>query len=108
MKQKKPLGIQMGIACLLFGMVFGIADLIIYERGKVYPAILVLTPILILSGIIFLLMPGNEPPPEIPKNIRVKTWWKISPTINKVIWASAMLIGLAIGIWLMISFADFN
>jgi hypothetical protein len=107
MKTRKPQGIQMGIVSIVFGAILLIANLWMLNNGKVFPVMLAITPPLILSGIMYLLMPGTNPAPEVPEGKRVVTWWKISPLKNKIVWILAILVGSFIGVYLMITYTSF-
>ena len=104
MKKTKPMGIQMGIATLVIAAVFTLANCFMYMMGKAYTVMLVMTPMLILGGISFLVFPGTEPAPGVPANKRPAEWWKRSPLKNKLIWITAMIVGLALGVWLMVTY----
>ena len=108
MKKQKHQGIQVGIVCLTFGTIFAIADTIMFMNGKVFPVMIALAPPLTLVGIGFLIVPGYRVAPEVPEKERPKEWWKKSSKTNKLVWIMEMLTGLAIGIWLMISFTKFG
>ena len=98
------MGIQVGITTIAFAIVFTIVNYYMYRQGKVFAAMLVMTPMLILAGIAFLLLPGDDPPPETPEKKRASEWWKRSPLKNKLIWITAMIVGLALGVWLMVTY----
>lgn len=107
MKNRKPQGIQMGVVSILLGVVLLIVNAVMLTMGKIFPVILAVTPPLILSGIMFLIMPGINPPPEIPEKKKAKYWWKNSPLINKTVWLFAIIVGLIAGIYLMVKFTNF-
>ena len=107
MKKQKQMGIQMGIICLAFGIIFLIVNIVMFMNDKVYPVMLILSPPLIFSGVGFLVLPGIKVPPEIAEKERPKYWWKNSPIQHKLVWIIEMITGLAIGIWLMVSYTKF-
>ena len=107
MTKPRRVGIQMGIVSLAFGVVFLVANAVLFASGKLFPVMLALTPPLILAAVAFFAMPGSEPPPEVPANLRVKAWWKDSPPACKLAWIAAMAIGLCGGLWLMFSYTKF-
>ena len=106
MKKKKPQGIQFGIICLVFGLAGAIATVIELYLGKVLTTVMAITPMLLFSGIVFLIIPGNDPPPDIPEKERIKHWWANSSSANKTVWIIAALAGVALGLTLVFRYAD--
>ena len=106
MKTKRPQGIQFGIVCFVFGVAGAIASYITMMNGKVLTTVLAITPMFLFSGIAFLILPGNNPPPEIPEKDRVKHWWKNSPGSAKVVWVIAGLAGVGLGLTLVFKYTD--
>ena len=106
-KKMRPQGIQFGIVCLVFGTAAAITDVVAYFNDRVFTTIMGLTPMLLLSGIVFLIVPGNNPPAEVPDKERPKMWWKTSSTMNKLVWIVTALAGIAIGLTLVFTYTDF-
>ena len=104
---KKHMGTQMGIGCVIIGIILVITDMVMFNFGKVFPVMIVLAPPLVLAGIGFLVLPGTDPSADVPEKQRAKAWWKGSPMLNKMVWMVEIITGLAIGVWLLISYTKF-
>ena len=107
MNKKKHQGIQFGIICLVFGVAGAIATVIEWYFGKVLTTVLAITPMLLFSGIVFLIIPGNDPPADIPEKERIKHWWTNSSSSNKTVWIITALAGVTLGLTLVFRYADF-
>ncbi len=106
MKKQRPFGKQVGITAIVVALVFLIVNYFMYRSGRVFSAMLVITPMLFFGGIAFLILPGTDPVPEIPARERPKAWWKNSPLNNRVVWILSMLSGLLLGFLLLFKHAD--
>lgn len=108
MKKHKPVNQQVAIVCIVFGIAGGITNFISIYNGKIFTTIMALTPMLLISGISFLIIPGQEPPPGTPEKERVKQWWKSSNLGHRLLWILFGLIGATIGFWLTFTYTDFT
>ena len=106
MKKQRPFGKQVGITAIVVALVFLIVNYFMYRSGRVFSAMLVITPMLFFGGITLLILHDTDPVPEIPARERPKSWWKNSPLNNRVVWILSMLSGLLLGFLLLFKHAD--
>lgn len=104
--EKMKAGKFMGIIMLVLGLILIAVFYWVASAWSAVPKLLIAGPALTVTGFAMLLFPGGEYfITDLQNNTKKgKGIWYAAPTLHKVIWVLAMLIGAGLSLALMLSF----
>jgi len=100
MKNKK-VGFKLGIALFLIGVLFGVINHVLLDVLNLTLNILLGYPIFICLGLSMIIFPGAEQS-ELKTQEDIKSFFKATHVVNKIVWALFFIAGAIITVALMI------